>query len=123
MYNRKAYSDTKTVADNSPKWAHGCDKCKFGIVDSMPLTRATDLMTERVVQMDLGLVQFCDCQAGQAYRRRVAAYRDQLIDEACKNPKMAMQARRASHPDIDNAREAILAAQPAPTFNGQKEPA
>jgi hypothetical protein len=119
----KTYSDTKTVADNSPKWAQGCDKCKYGIVDAMPLTRVTDLMTERVAQMDMGMIQFCNCQAGQAYHRNVTAYRDKLIDEACKHPQMARQAMRASHPDIDSAREAIMAAQPAPTFNGQKEPA
>jgi hypothetical protein len=119
----KTYSDTKTVADNSPAWANGCTKCKFGVVDSMPLTRVTDLMTERVVQMDMGTIQFCDCQAGAAYKRSVTVYRDKLIDEACKNPMMAMAARRASHPDIDSAREAMMAAQPAPTFNGEKVPA
>jgi hypothetical protein len=89
----------------------------------MPLTRVTDLMTERVVQMDMGTIQFCDCQAGAAYKRSVTVYRDKLIDEACKNPMMAMAARRASHPDIDSAREAMMAAQPAPTFNGEKVPA
>lgn len=116
-------TDLKTIAANGPEWARGCPQCSFGIKAAMPLTGATDLMTERIAQMDMGLVEFCGCQAGQAYKRRVTAYRDQLIDEACKNPQMSRQAMRASHPDIDNAREAILAAQPAPTFNGKKVPA
>ena len=53
-----------------PAWAMGCGKCKYGLVDAPPSTVAdTSLYLVRTYQAANGRLTFCDCEAGQAYRR------------------------------------------------------
>lgn len=53
-----------------PEWATGCDKCRYGLVDPPPVTVAdTSTYLVRTWQAANGRLTFCDCAAGQAYRR------------------------------------------------------
>ena len=53
-----------------PAWAMGCGKCKYGLIDPPPATVAdTSLYLVRTYQAANGRLAFCDCEAGQAYRR------------------------------------------------------
>lgn len=101
-------------------WARGCPKCANGIVSAPPLTRACELYLERLVQaIDKQLV-FCDCQAGTRYRAFLRNRSQILIEEARRDPRMVAQAGRASHPDIEVAREHIAGSYefaPAPTMH------
>ena len=79
-----AFAD-RTYVDLSlaskPAWANGCGKCRHGLIDPPPATVAdTSVYLVRVYQAANDRLTFCDCQAGQAYRRylreRYAAIRD-----------------------------------------------
>ena len=64
-----------------PAWALGCGKCSHGLIDPPPATVAdTSLYLVRTYQAANGRLTFCDCEAGQAYRRYLrlayAAIRD-----------------------------------------------
>lgn len=68
-------------AAGRPAWAVGCGKCRNGLIDPPAATAAdTSLYLVRTYQAANGRLTFCDCQAGQAYRRylreRYAAVRD-----------------------------------------------
>lgn len=58
-------------------WARGCDRCRFGLTVTPEHRTGISLYVERAVQASLGLVQFCDCRAGKAYRAFLRnTYRD-----------------------------------------------
>lgn len=94
----------KRVSDYVPgafgnDWARGCDKCKFGVASSAPLTGATNLYLERLVQAQDGDLTFCTCRAGhmqRQYLRRLYTKTD-ATDLAI--------ARR----NVEHARETMLA--------------
>lgn len=56
-----------------PEWAHGCEKCRFGIVFPTELSGADSLYMERLAQAVDGIVEFCDCKAGHMYRQHLRA--------------------------------------------------
>lgn len=104
---RGYYRDTKPLEELVPEWAHGCENCQYGIVQALPLTGATELHLERLVQaIDKQLV-FCTCKAGTRYRSFLLNRRQFLLEEARRSPRMGQAAARASHPDIDIARQRI----------------
>lgn len=111
--------ETPPVTRKGPEWAHGCPNCKMGITNAMPLTGAINLVMERIIQMDDGLIEFCECRAGKAYHAYLFNKKQELIEEARRNPLMTEQAQRRSHVDLDNARHAIYHMQPAPTIHGE----
>jgi hypothetical protein len=49
-------------------WARGCDRCRHGLTVTPEHRTYAPLFVERAIQASLGLVQFCDCRAGKAYR-------------------------------------------------------
>lgn len=65
-----------------PKWARGCDKCKFGIVHQPDLwSCGVSLFIARAMAMDLDgicYVIYCDCRAGQAAMAKDQKTRDGL---------------------------------------------
>ena len=53
-----------------PAWAVGCGKCQYGLIDPPAVAVAdTSLYLIRTYQAANGRLTFCDCEAGQAYRR------------------------------------------------------
>lgn len=121
---RGRYLDTKAITDLGPSWAHGCSKCKCGIVAAPPLTNAVATYLERLVQHIDGQITYCECRAGTRYRAFLLNRRQMLIEEARRHPLMVDAARQLTHPDIENARTAIYAtyaAAPPPTVHGATE--
>jgi hypothetical protein len=107
---------------NGPDWASGCKNCKYGVVEAMPLTRVADLTTERIIQMEDGLIKFCVCAAGTCYEANLKNRRQILIEQARKRPDMAHYGNRNTHLDLENARHAMRAMQTAPTVHAANEP-
>lgn len=50
-------------------WGHGCQKCKYGLVNAPAILGAFPFYESRAVQAQEGLVEFCDCRAGHMYRQ------------------------------------------------------
>lgn len=97
------YRDVKAIVDLVPEWAAGCPNCTHGIVSAPELTGACSLHLERIVQHMAGDITYCTCQAGTRYRVYLLNRRQKLIEEARRDPRMAAQAARLSHPDLDIA--------------------
>lgn len=101
-------------------WAAGCDKCSYGYVSAPELTGACELYLERLVQAIAKELVFCECQAGVRARVYLLNRRQKLIEEARRDPRMAAQAQRLTHPDIEVAQwrvaESYIMAQP-PTIH------
>lgn len=94
---------SSALKDNGPEWAHGCDACQYGIVLAPELTGGAEVHLERLIQHNAGDITYCTCQAGTRYRVYLLNRRQKLIEEARKDPRMAAQAARLSHPDLDIA--------------------
>lgn len=64
-YQEKYVEDAST-----PAWAHGCDKCKYGIVKPVPDYKhiPASMYAARAAQAKVGRLTFCECDAGQGYR-------------------------------------------------------
>lgn len=90
-----------------PKWADGCDNCKFGIEAAPELTRAVELYLERMVQAINGDIVFCSCQAGQQYRVSLLNGHRRLLEEAKRNPLLSDFVAKKSHPDIEAAQRIL----------------
>ena len=59
--------------ENSPAWAWGCDRCKFGVIASVEYTSSPlPLYHARPLLAEAGLIRFCDCQAGRLAREHAA---------------------------------------------------
>lgn len=95
-----------------PEWAVGCEKCNYGIVSAPELTRQCGLRLERVAQMELGLVEFCECQAGKRYHVSLLNLRQQYIEEARKDDRMAWCVERQSHPEIESMKNVLMSSKP-----------
>lgn len=109
--DRGRYTAPVPLTDSVPDWAAGCHDCTCGLVSPPDLTGAVSLYLERLVQaIDKHLV-FCTCMAGERYRACLLNRRQELIEEARRNPMMLDAAKRLSHPDIDGARTKIAEAQ------------
>jgi hypothetical protein len=66
--DRRTYIEDIAQA-SKPVWAIGCGKCKHGLIDPPPITCAdTSLYLVRTYQAANHCLEFCECQAGQAYR-------------------------------------------------------
>lgn len=67
-YAERTYIDLALAG--KPAWAVGCDKCKYGLINPPALDVAdTSTYLIRTYQAANGRLTFCDCEAGQAYRR------------------------------------------------------
>jgi len=102
------YPDVLTIATSGPAWAKGCDACKYGIVASPEVTGAVEFYLERVVQAVDGDLTFCTCKAGQRYRVSLLNRHRKLLADAKKDGRMTEAVSNKSHPDIENARAAML---------------
>ena len=61
-----------------PAWAHGCEKCKFGLINPPPVHGVyIGMYVVRAIQMDKGFLVFCDCKAGETYEKYLKA---RLVD-------------------------------------------
>lgn len=100
------------VEITGPEWATGCKKCSYGIVSAAPLIRVCGLRLERVVQMELELVEFCECRAGKLYHVSLLNLRQQYIEEAKKDYRMAWCVERQSHPEIESMKRIMLSSAP-----------
>ncbi len=106
--SRERYPDVLTIATSGPAWAKGCERCAYGIVASPEVTGAVEFYLERVVQAVDGDLTFCTCKAGERYRLSLLNRHRKLIEDAKKDGRMGEAASRKSHPDIENARAAML---------------
>lgn len=95
-----------------PEWACGCDQCRFGIINAPPLTRLCGLGLERVVQMELDLVEFCECQAGKLYRISLLNLKQKYVEEAKRDDRMSWCVERQSHPEIESMKRVLLSSPP-----------
>lgn len=92
-----------------PAWALGCGKCKYGLIDPPALDVAdTSTYLIRTYQAANGRLDFCDCEAGQAYRNylrgRYVAIKDgrdavpndmsQALTEAVTTPTVHFEVMR-----------------------------
>lgn len=114
------------ITSRGPGWGYGCDKCKYGIVSAPELTGACEFYLERIVQVIANDIEFCTCRAGLAYKAAILNRKQQRIEEARRDPRMAAQANRLTHPDIEIAASHIqnsyIMAQP-PTIHLEGAPA
>ena len=53
----------------APHWASGCESCQCGLVVAPEIIPALGLGEQRAVQMDEGMIEFCECRAGFMYRQ------------------------------------------------------
>ena len=68
MVVERTYIDLSLAS--RPPWASGCDRCRFGLIDPPPAdVAAASTYLIRTYQASNGRLTFCDCQAGQAYKR------------------------------------------------------
>lgn len=116
--NRVIYHLT---TDSEHQWGTGCPSCAYGIVSAPELTGACSLYLERIVLMTAGDIQFCECQAGTRYHAALLNRRQILIEEARKDPRMAEQAARLSHVEIDIARHLLGNGRGVPTVRWESE--
>lgn len=116
--NRIVYHLTN---DSEHQWATGCASCAYGIVSAPELTGACSLYMERIVLMTAGDIEFCECRAGKAHHAALLNRRQKLIEEARKDPRMAEQAARLSHVEIDLARHLLGAGRGVPSIRFESE--
>lgn len=100
--------DLSSTTLKGPDWAKGCESCDHGIVLAPEITGAVEFYLERLVQAVDGDITFCECRAGQAYRVSLLNRHRKLIEDAKQDTRMVESARNKTHPDIENARQAIL---------------
>lgn len=107
-------------------WARGCPSCTFGIVAAPELTGAVSLHMERLVQHIAGDIEYCACHAGVCCQSNLKNIRQRLIEEARRDPRMAMQAKRLTHPDVEAAQAKVAdsyAYAPTPPIRFVEPPA
>lgn len=90
--------------DGAPHWATGCESCQFGVVAAPEIVRVLNVSEGRAIQMDEGLIEFCECRAAHMYRQ----YLRRVLGG------MSMETRR-------NMREFVLAAN-IPTIHLEPTP-
>jgi hypothetical protein len=90
-------------------WAKGCGSCRHGLRVTPELNTTQPLYIARTAQAALGMIEFCDCQAGVAYRQ----YLRGTYQEERKTTDMdALQERVASEsttPTIHYEQAKVLA--------------
>lgn len=59
----------KEFQASGPEWSRGCESCRFGLAVAPEIIPALGLGEQRAVQMDEGMIEFCDCRAGFMYRQ------------------------------------------------------
>lgn len=96
-------TSSSALLTSGPEWSHGCEHCSHGIVIAPEPSGACEFYLERIVQMRAGDIVFCECRAGLAYHAALRNRQQERIEEARKDPRMAEQAQRLTHPDIEIA--------------------
>lgn len=66
---RGRYGELKDFAETGPEWAHGCESCTYGLVVASEIIGTLTLSDQRAVQMDEGMIEFCECKAAFMYRQ------------------------------------------------------
>lgn len=134
---RGRYHSLKEITANGPAWASGCSECNYGIRLAPDLTGVVSLHLERLVQAVDGDITFCDCQAGQSYRKALLARFNVVKQEDARNARVVTHKVAGSDEplnplntlridsSIDIARVAIEAARAnhVPTVHLEKETA
>lgn len=100
--------ELSSTTPKGPEWARGCESCDHGIVSAPEITWAVEFYLERIVQAVDGDITFCTCQAGKFYRVSLLNRHQKLIEDAKRDERMIHAARNKTHPDIENARAAML---------------
>lgn len=70
---------------SGPDWAKGCEGCQFGLAVAPEIVTMLQLHEQRAVQMDEGLIEFCDCRAGFMYRQYLRKVFNAMSMETKKN--------------------------------------
>lgn len=70
--SRKRLERVAVVPLIKPAGMGDCPLCSFGLLNPPPLTGSLPLYRERCLQYELHELTFCECQAGQHYRRYLA---------------------------------------------------
>ncbi len=94
------------IVDNAS--AHGCASCSYGIVAAPEITGACEFYLERLAQALNGDITFCDCRAGTNYHANLLKRHRKFVEEARRDPRMVEQAKRGTHPDIEQAQVLML---------------
>jgi hypothetical protein len=79
-------------------WARGCEHCRFGLTVTPRHRTGEPLYVERAIQAALGLIQFCECRAGHAYRAFLRTKYREIRDDPSYNLK-ALQDKIAGESD------------------------
>lgn len=79
---------------NGPEWAKGCEGCQFGLAVAPEIIPMFNLPEQRAVQMDEGLIEFCNCRAGFMYRQHLRKVLNGLSLESRKNIRAFVLAER-----------------------------
>lgn len=91
--------DTSKFTAGAEHWAHGCDKCRYGLTYAPDTNTSQPLYIQRAVQAANTDITFCDCRAGQAMRSYL---------------RRAWAAEIAGRPDLEAMREQVREETAAP---------
>lgn len=69
MARTSSLKDYPIDPDAAPHWAQGCESCTYGMVVAPETIGTLTLADQRAVQMDEGMIEFCNCKAGFMYRQ------------------------------------------------------
>lgn len=61
--------DSSSITTSGPEWAKGCEACINGLVVAPEIVPELNLAEGRAIQMDEGMIEFCNCRAGHMYRQ------------------------------------------------------
>lgn len=74
----------KEYQPSGPEWARGCESCEYGLVVAPEIAPLLNTSEGRAMQMDEGMIEFCNCRAGHMYRQYLRRVLNSLSWEARK---------------------------------------
>ena len=97
------YKEMYVEDARTPDWARGCGKCKGGLVEPVPGFNhiPAPMYAARVAQAKVGRLQFCDCDAGQAYRHYLLRKYQEIKSGRDKFPNWEDVEEAASTPTVN----------------------
>ena len=94
---------------SAPEWAHGCERCEYGVIGMAHGNGPLPLFLMRAVLAERHVIEFCDCRAGM-----LAGDHARVVYAAI------LGGREKIAPHVMEAVEEWIERQSMPTFNGEK---
>lgn len=95
--------DSSSITASGPEWARGCEACEYGLVVAPEFVPMLNVSEGRAIQMDEGMIEFCNCRAGHMYRQYLRRVLTSINMESRRNYRHFVLAARVPTMHMETA--------------------